>query len=1459
MATPIVTSITVDQPSTTTAHILNFTVTFSEAVTNVNQADFFLSYLGGMTGVAITNVASVSGEALDTSWLVTVNAGPDPGFVQIGLVGNDVYDLDGNTVVPPWRVMNFASITTSDDGRAPDDITGPFYIAAGDINLDGFVDLVTSNPNDNRVAVLFGDGSGAFTQSDIYSVDGAPFGQGEAYAIGVGTGPYGVPADLTLADLDSDGDLDMAVAVLEHFNGTDTDSHSGVAILWNDFGTFAGSTSDLSGNPLPFDYYEGVGEGPRRVVAGDLDGDGYNDLVVANSYDGTVSVMVNNTDKNFIGSAGTFPTYAVGTGIGDAFDIKLGDVDNDGDLDIIGVNAASRNAFVLPGDGLGGFGSPISTPALTTTGSPRGLDVGDIDGDGNLDAVIVNDIDNNVQILLGNGDGTFAVGDTYGVGDRPFSITLTDINGDERLDILTTNRFDNTITILHGQGDGNFVLHGDALGSNPTLPDAGAYPTDLIVVDANGDLVPDIVATGYHSTNVYTLPGADGIYLSPVVDIVSGNAPPVAVADSATTDEDTAVTITVLANDSDAEDGSPLPGTVTAAFGATHGTVSINADGTIAYTPSADYSGADSFTYEVTDSLGDTATASVDVTINPVNDAPALSTSSTTLSYIENGPALVIAPALTITDVDSATLLGAIVTIASGFVVGEDALFVTPQGGISASFDAGTGELTLLGEASLADYQATLRSVAYFNSSENPSGAVRSIAFQVDDGEALHNLSNVHTIDVDVEPVNDAPFIGENEQFIGSEDFSVVADIGWFDPDSSVVTFSLVTGPAHGDLILLTDGHFQYTPDADFFGTDSFTFTADDGDGGIITRTAHFNIAAVNDAPDAADHQQFSGNEDTTITGAIAASDVDSPTLTFAAVTGPLHGTLALASNGTFTYTPAADYNGTDSFTYTVDDGAGGLITRTAELTIAPVNDAPVVIESLESIALAENLVNAAAQAVSQFGSGVSDPRVVDVDSTDFAGGQVAFRLAYFDVNDGVSTHYAIMPAGWPERPQNVLSLLSGSPGAPDIAVSGTSVAYQGTEIGTISATENGQGGRDLVVDLNANATAAAVTQLMRALAYQNTSDTPIGNRLITVQVSDGDGGTSTLDTNFVPANSTGVWVLNVTPENDAAVIGGVVARAITEDASPNTVSGQLTITDVDSSATFQAVATEISSANGYGTFTVTSGGLWTYTLDNGNPAVNALNTTESLADSFTVEAADGTSQTISITINGNTDGIVGNVVNGTNGNNSGWFGSLYGTSARDIINALDGNDTAYGFGGNDDLFGGNGNDTLYGDYPGNIFGTFLGFLFPGVDGNDLLDGGAGNDTLLGGGGNDRLIGGSERDFMTGGAGADVFVFDDGDSGPAPGERDRIMDFNALQGDTIDLRLVDGNTATPEDDGLVFAITQQAALAAAGSIFISAYSGGQQTVFVNTSETAGFELTFVVSSNSALLTSDILV
>jgi hypothetical protein len=245
--------------------------------------------------------------------------------------------------------------------------------------------------------------------------------------------------------------------------------------------------------------------------------------------------------------------------------------------------------------------------------------------------------------------------------------------------------------------------------------------------------------------------------------------------------------------------------------------------------------------FTVNDGDISSATVTKDVTVVPVNDAPVLTQpDATTLTYNENAAPTVVAPNITATDVDSTNLVGATIDIGIGFASGQDVLTLgtNPQNGISATYDAATGTLTLSGTSTVANYQAALRDVRYSNNSDDPSSATRTISFQVDDGPGPNDLSNTVSRDVTVSPVNDPP-IAPPHTYAATANMAV--DIpaatglltGATDLEAgttlTVGTISATT-PAGGSITNVNNatGAFQFNPPPGVTGPVTFTYTVCD-------------------------------------------------------------------------------------------------------------------------------------------------------------------------------------------------------------------------------------------------------------------------------------------------------------------------------------------------------------------------------------------------------------------------------------------------------------------------------------------------------------------------------------------------------------------------------------------------------------------------------------------------------
>ena len=195
------------------------------------------------------------------------------------------------------------------------------------------------------------------------------------------------------------------------------------------------------------------------------------------------------------------------------------------------------------------------------------------------------------------------------------------------------------------------------------------------------------------------------------------------------------------------------------------------------------------------------------------------------------------------------------------------------------------------------------------------------------------------------------PPIATDDAYITSEDNILnVTEPGVLandtDTDGDLLTATIVNSPSNGTLSLNADGSFLYTPDNDFNGSDSFTYKANDGKAVSNTGTVSITINPVNDSPIAV-NDSYTTSEDNTLDiaapGVLANdTDPDGDLLTATIVSNPSNGTLSLNTDGSFLYTPDNDFNGSDSFTYKVNDGIADSNIATVTITVNSINDAPV-------------------------------------------------------------------------------------------------------------------------------------------------------------------------------------------------------------------------------------------------------------------------------------------------------------------------------------------------------------------------------------------------------------------------------------------------------------------------------------------------------------------------------------
>ena len=286
----------------------------------------------------------------------------------------------------------------------------PWYVVAADFNGDGKLDLAVSNYGDNSLSVLLGNGDGTFQPPKTTTV---------------GTNP----AQVAVGDFNNDGKLDLVVSSV----GSNIVS----VLLGNGDGTF------LPAVVTP------VGANPWYFTVGDFNGDGKLDLAVSDygcpldcnsSPSNTVTVLLGNGNGTFLPA----PNLTVGNG---PAGIAAGDFNGDGRQDLVVANLNDNTVSILLGNGDGTFQAPhtFADPGLT---HPYYIGLGDFNGDGKQDLVITNHLFATVAVLLGNGDGTFQAAQDFAVDNDPVFAAVHDFNGDGALDLAVANLHSLNISVL---------------------------------------------------------------------------------------------------------------------------------------------------------------------------------------------------------------------------------------------------------------------------------------------------------------------------------------------------------------------------------------------------------------------------------------------------------------------------------------------------------------------------------------------------------------------------------------------------------------------------------------------------------------------------------------------------------------------------------------------------------------------------------------------------------------------------------------------------------------------------------------------------------------------------------------------------------------------------------------------------------------------------------------------------
>jgi large repetitive protein len=658
------------------------------------------------------------------------------------------------------------------------------------------------------------------------------------------------------------------------------------------------------------------------------------------------------------------------------------------------------------------------------------------------------------------------------------------------------------------------------------------------------------------------------------IDLNPVNDAPVAVDDVANTAINTAVIVDVRANDTDVDDATNTLIISAPSVNPSEGTVTLNPDGTITFTPANNFTGPATITYTVTDPSGLSDTGTLTVSVGD-NTEPEGTDNSATIQ--EDGSKTFVAADFGFTDADAGQTLNAV------------RIDTLPN----------AGQLTLGGFAVSAGQVipvAQIGSLVFTPDQDGNGNNYASFTFSVqDNGGAFDLIPNTFTINVT--PVNDVP-VAVMDTATGDEDSALVIaaadllanDTGLGDGAAIVSVQAAVNGMVSYDTMT---GEITFTPDADYYGPASFTYTIRDADGEESTATVNLTINNVNDVPVAVMdtgsviEAGAAGAGIPSATGNVLTNDTDvdsGDTKTVSAVNGSAlnvgatitttYGTLVINANGSYTYTldnsrPATNalsqgQQVSETFTYTMRDTSGATSSSTLTITVTGTNDAPI--------------------AVADTNTAVEDGAIVT--------GSVATNDS--DVDTGAVLTYSLNAP--------VAGLVLNSNGS--YSFNPSNAAYQSLAAGQ--------------------------------------STNVVANYTVTDQ--HGASATSTL-------------TITVTGTNDAPVAvadtGSVVEAGAAGAGTPSATGNVLTNdTDIDSGDTKTVSAVNGSALNvgatingTYGTVVINANGSYTYTLDNSRAATNALAQGQTANDVFTYtmrDASGATSSTsLTITVTGTNDAPV--------------------------------------------------------------------------------------------------------------------------------------------------------------------------------------------------------------------------
>ncbi|MBB1429332.1 Ig-like domain-containing protein [Pseudoalteromonas sp. SG43-4] len=575
------------------------------------------------------------------------------------------------------------------------------------------------------------------------------------------------------------------------------------------------------------------------------------------------------------------------------------------------------------------------------------------------------------------------------------------------------------VTVQNGLLINDFNIEAGDLSVNTTAINATQNGELTLNADGSFTYQPDLGFIGVDSFT-YSISNEQGLTATAQVTLSESgvNTFPEANDDQYTLDEDSSASLLdVLANDTDA-DGDTI---TISNIENTAGEATIVA-GKIQFTPPANFSGEIVLTYTITDgySTGNEGindrTASVTITITPVNDAPTANADSVTMN--EDAPALLVNVLANDSDIDGDTLV----------------------------ITAATADI---GSASVVDNK-----IQYTPTANTNGTAI--INYTINDGNGGTATTN---LTITITPVNDAPIANADSATIDEDAAPILINV--LANDSDVDGDSLAISAASADIgsVSVVGNQIQYTPAADNNGLATVSYTVSDNNGGTNTATVAITITAVNDVPVANnDTATMAENAAPILINVLANdSDEDGDSLTISAVSADI-GSASVVGNQ-IQYTPAANTNGLATVTYTVSDNNGGTNTATVAVTITAVNDAPVANNDTATMAedAAPILINVLANDTDSDGDSlVIYSASADIGSASVVGDQIQYTPAA-NTNGLATVTYTVSDNNGGTNTATVAITITEVNDAPVASVQSFSISENATDgdiIGTVSASD---------------------------------------------------------------------------------------------------------------------------------------------------------------------------------------------------------------------------------------------------------------------------------------------------------------------------------------------------------------------------------------------------------------------